>query len=334
MLFGKTKKEAALVAQFIAVADNEFSPITAAWLYPILGYGAPNHLATEKAKVDCQRAFAALNKHLLTRTFLVAEYVTLADISLVSALVWLFKMVLEPAFIAPYNNLVRWFKTCINQPHFKAVLGPVELCTKMQVAKAAVKEKKEKEAKPAKAKKEVAPKEEEEEDLEAIAAAEEKPAGKNPLDSLPKSTFVLDEWKRTYSNNETRPVAVDWFWANYDPTGYSLWKVDYKYNDELAAVFMSSNLVGGFFQRLDRARKYAFGSMMILGENNNNVITGYFVFRGLDVPFEVTDAADYDSYTFTRADDKSPAVREAYNACIAWDEKIDGKVFADGKIFK
>lgn len=39
--------------------------------------------------------------------------------------------VLEPAFREPYVNVNRWFTTCINQPQFKAVLGEVELCTKM-----------------------------------------------------------------------------------------------------------------------------------------------------------------------------------------------------------
>ena len=151
---------------------------------------------------------------------------------------------------------------------------------------------------------------------------------------MPKSKLVLDEWKRTYSNNDTRPTAVNWFWDNYDPEGYSLYKVDYKYNNELTMVFMSSNLVGGFFQRLERARKYAFGSMVILGEDNKNEITGFFVFRGDGIPAEVTEAADYESYTFTKVDSSNPKIREDYNAVIAWDEKIYGKKFADGKIFK
>jgi elongation factor 1-gamma len=342
-LFGKTKKDAALVAQFISVADNEFNPIVAAWIYPILGYFPPNDAAIAKAKADCQRALGALNQHLLTRTFLVSEHVTLADISMVCAMIALFKLVLDPSFVGAYKNVVRWFTTCINQPHFKSVLGTVELCTKMQVPPKVEKAKTEKPSK--EAKKEKAPKKEKtaskepsaeslEEDLEAIAAAEQKPAAKNPLDLLPKSTFVLDEWKRTYSNNDTRPVAIDWFWANYDQTGYSIWKVDYKYNSELTQIFMSSNLVGGFFQRLDRARKYAFGSVLVLGEDKKNVITGHFVFRGHEIPFEVTDAADYDSYSFTRINDQDPAAREAFNACIAWDETIDGKPCADGKVFK
>lgn len=35
-----------------------------------------------------------------------------------------------------------------------------------------------------------------------------------------------------------------------DPEGYSLWKVAYKYPDELTQVFMSSNLIGGYFSEL------------------------------------------------------------------------------------
>lgn len=320
------------------MADNELGPINMAWIYPIMGYGTFDAAATEKAKVNMKKFLDGLNQLLATQTYLVTEAVSLADIVMVCHMTHLVKMVLDAEFLAPYKNVVRWFTTCVNQPHFKAVLGEPEFAKKALVfgdklpeakpqPKAAASPKKD--AKPAKqAKPEI-------EDLEAIAAAEqEKPKEKNPLDLLPKSTFVLDEWKRMYSNNETRPTAIDWFWKNYDPTGYSIWKCDYKYNSELTQIFMSSNLVGGFYQRLDRARKYAFGSMLILGEDKNNVITGHFVFRGHGIPFEVSDAADYDSYTFTRINDKDQKAREDFNAVIAWDDKIYGKPCADGKVFK
>lgn len=32
--------------------------------------------------------------------------------------------------------------------------------------------------------------------------------------------------------------------SNMQPEDYSLWRVDYKYNDELTLIFMSSNLIG------------------------------------------------------------------------------------------
>jgi len=70
------------------------------------------------------------------------------------------------------------------------------------------------------------------------------PKPKHPLDALDRATFVLDDWKRKYSNSETRDDALPWFWDNVKFDEYSLWKVDYKYNDELTQVFMSSNLIG------------------------------------------------------------------------------------------
>jgi elongation factor 1-gamma len=169
----------------------------------------------------------------------------------------------------------------------------------------------------------------------AAAPAEAKDEkAKNPLDLLPPSAFILDAWKRFYSNNEVRPDSIKYFWENFDREGYSIWKVNYKYNSELTLTFMSANLIGGFFQRIERARKYAFGSMLVLGENNNNEISGYFVFRGQDVPFEITDAPDYESFEFTRANIDDAKVRESFEDYLAWDGKLDGKKFCDGKIFK
>jgi elongation factor 1-gamma len=325
LLLGKDKKDQAIVQQYIAFADNEFAPVQAAWLYPILGFYPVNEQATEKAKKDCKRALQALDAHLKTRTFLVGERVTLADIVMTCQLLNFYKMVFEPAFINQFKNVNRWFLTCVNQPQFKKVLGEVQVCEKMAVAKPVTAEKAAPAPKPAEAK------------PAATTAAETKPEGeekkKNPLDLLPKSTFILDEWKRVYSNNDTRPTAVDYFWKNFDPQGYSIFRVEYKYNNELTQVFMSSNLIGGFFQRLERARKYAFGSMLVLGENGNNEIYGYFVIRGAEVPFEFTDTADYESYKFTKVDITKKEIKDDIERVFAW-EDTKGRKFADGKVFK
>src|SRR5947209_15042680 len=68
-------------------------------------------------------------------------------------------------------------------------------------------------------------------EIEPEDEEEEKPAPqpKSKLDFLPPSPFVLDEWKRFYSNNKTRPDAINWFWEHFDPKGYSIWRVDYNY---------------------------------------------------------------------------------------------------------
>ena len=101
--------------------------------------------------------------------------------------------------------------------------------------------------------------------------------------------------------------------------------------------FMCSNLVGGFFQRLESARKYAFGSLLIMkDENDKNCIEGFFILRGPNMIFEVEDCPDYESYQFTKIDDieSNAELKEYFEDCLAWDGKLRGKKYCDGKIFK
>lgn len=99
---------------------------------------------------------------------------------------------------------------------------------------------------------------------------------------------MLDAFKRCYSNEDTATVAIPYFWENFDKEGWSIWKAEYKYKEELKRVFMSSNLVSGMIQRLDKFRKYAFASVLILGEDGNNVIEGIWVMRGQELGFDVS----------------------------------------------
>lgn len=78
--------------------------------------------------------------------------------------------------------------------------------------------KEKKEAKPAAAPAPKAPKPaKEEEDDEDDGIPRDEPKAKNPLDSLPKSSFNLEDWKRAYSNKETRGAdgALEWFYKKY-----------------------------------------------------------------------------------------------------------------------
>ncbi|RKO86991.1 hypothetical protein BDK51DRAFT_35188 [Blyttiomyces helicus] len=336
-LLGKNKKEAALIQQFTAIADTEVAPAATNWLFGILGFYPYNEANAKKGIDSTRRLVDVLNKHLLKKTFLVGETITLADISLFTAFLPFFTNVFDPVFRAEFKNFTRWFITLSKQPNFSSVIGDVVLAEVVATPKKVEKKaepKAEKKAEPKAEKKAEKKKKADDDEEDEPSYEDEKPKEKNPLDLLPPSSFNLDAWKRMYSNNDTRPTAVDWFWSNYDPAGFSIWKVSYKYQSELTLTFMSSNLIGGFFQRLERARKYAFGSLLVLGEDNKNEIVGYFVFRGTGVPFEVSDAADYESYDFKKVNTDDKAIREEFNAYIAWDEVIEGKKFSDGKIFK
>jgi len=129
---------------------------------------------------------------------------------------------------------------------------------------------------------------------------------------------------------------MPWFWENLDTEGYSIWFCDYKYNSELEKTFMTCNLIGGFIQRLDELRKYGFGSLLIFGEEPNLEISGCWLFRGLEVPEEMKECPDSESYTFRKADLSSDADKELIGDYWAWEGKFGGrdKPFNQGKVFK
>ena len=51
---------------------------------------------------------------------------------------------------------------------------------------------------------------------------------------------------------------------------------------------MSSNLVSGMLQRLDKLNKNAFASVCIMGVDNNNTISGIWIMRGQELAFNVS----------------------------------------------
>ncbi|KAH9406166.1 Translation elongation factor [Tyrophagus putrescentiae] len=295
----------------------------------------------ESAKAEAKTSLKLLNDYLLTRTYLVGEQITLADIAVAVSLLPLYQYVLEPSVRSAFGNLNRWFTTLVNQKEFAAVLGKVELCESVKQLQAGAgqaqagqqgkKENKKKEAKkqaaeqPKKAepkKKEV---EEQDDGGDEINLA---PKPKDPFEKLP-------EGQRFYSNN-SEDKSVPYFWEKFDPEAYSIWYCEYKYPQELAQVFMSCNLISGMFQRLDRMRKNAFSSMILFGEDNNSTISGVWVWRGQELAFPLADdwTVDYQSYEWKKLNPTDEKTKTLVKEYFSWDGAFDGKKFNQGKIFK
>lgn len=211
-LLGSNAVEKALILQWILFADNEFNTNIGNWIYPLLGYYPYMKPNVDAAIERVKRAMDALNKVLLTKTYLVGHRITLADIAVVCALVLPYKTVFDKDFRDQYKNVNRYFTTVINKKHFKDALGEIQLCETPLKYTPPKKEKKKEEKKEE-------PKKKEEKKAEAAAEEEEEPAKpapkpKSALDLLPPSKFKMDEWKRMYSNNDT-DVAMKWFWENF-----------------------------------------------------------------------------------------------------------------------
>ncbi|PWA00805.1 hypothetical protein BB558_003133 [Smittium angustum] len=335
-ILGQNPKESALILQYMFMSEADIMPHITAVIYPLVGNIPYIKPVVQSAEAQLKKALLSLNTLLIDKTYLVGDRLTIADIDMVCNLSMPMRFVADEKYRKEIRNVTRYFKTMINKKEFKEVIPDFKFCVEMLKPPVVKKT----EPKPAKVKAELKSKKEtvpkpvktgkDEGDDEAALA----PKPKSALDLLPKSNFNLEDWKRFYSNNDTKPTAMDYFWKNFDPEGYSIWKVDYKYNDENTLVFMSNNLVGGFFNRLERARKYAFGVMLTLGVDNDNVISGYFVIRGQTIPEEVTDAADFESYSFVKVDHTDPTIKEEVGDYFAWEGPSLPKPFADGKAFK
>jgi len=328
--------------EWISFAENVLTPNAAAWVYPTLGAMPNNKGAITEAKKNLLSALSHLNSALATRTFLVAERPTAVDAACVGALNLAFKQVLDKNYQKNIPHVVRWFQTCINQPEFSA-FGKIALCEKEAQfdgktfgemnKKAGGDNKKDtkKKAEPKKQeKKKAAPK------VEAVpteAPAEDKK--KDPWAGL-GGKYDMDAWKRCYSNNDTIPVAMDYFWENLDKENYSVWLGKYKYGDEIPQPFMASNLIRGMFQRLDKMRKHSFGSVAVLQDTDKLEISGVWFWKGQDLAFDLDKdwQVDYETYEWTKLDTDNAEHRTMVQEYFAWEGKFGGKEFKDAKVYK
>jgi len=350
---GSDNYSQAQVLQWCSFADQELLPAVLGWTLPSVSAMNYNKQHVEEAKNELLRLLEDLDSFLLSRTFLVGERITLADISMCCNLLPAFQHVLEPEIRKKLINVNRWFETLINQPEFKKVLGSVKLCEKVSQfdakkfkeiessanvsgtpAKEGKKDKKKEKEQP----KETPKKQTEEngEMDETEKALAEEPKKKDPFEDFPKGTFNMDEFKRIYSNEDTIGKALPYFWEHFDKENYSIWFCEYKYPEDLTMVFMSCNLIAGMFQRLEKMRKNAFGSVCLFGTDNKSTISGVWIWRGHELAFTLSPdwQVDYESYSWKKLDPNSEETKKLVDEYFAWEGDFGGKKFNQGKIFK
>ncbi|KND93851.1 Elongation factor 1-gamma 1 [Tolypocladium ophioglossoides CBS 100239] len=325
-LLGKTKQDYASILKWMSLFNSEIVPNMGNWFQPLIGKIPYNKKSVDDASKAVLKAVGVVEKHLVRRTYLVGERITLADLFCAALLYRGFQYFFDKQWRQQNPAVTRWYETVINQPIYSTVAKKLDFLEKPALTNTPPKKAEQPKEAPKPA---------------AVPAAEEPaaaPKPKHPCEALPKSSFALDEWKRYYSNKET-PEALKWFWENVPlEEDYSIWRCDYKYNDELTLTFMSNNLIGGFNTRLEGSRKYIFGCASVYGVSNDSVIQGAFVIRGQDFEPVFDVAPDYESYQFIKLDPKKAEDREFVEAQWSWEKPVtvNGKEYphADGKVFK
>ncbi|XP_044414924.1 elongation factor 1-gamma 2 [Triticum aestivum] len=341
-LYGSSLMEYAHIEQWIDFSATEVDANIGKWLYPRLGFYPYVAVIEDTFITALKRALGALDTHLASNTYLVGHSVTLADIVMACNLYHGFTRIMTKSFTSVFPHVERYFWTMVNQPNMKKVMGDVkqaESVPPVQKKAAAPKEQKPKDAKKEAKKKEAKKEAQKPEPVEKAEEEEEapKPKPKNALDLLPPSKMILDEWKKLYSNTKTnfREVAIKGFWDMYDPEGYSLWFCDFKYNEENTVSFVTMNKVGGFLQRMDLCRKYAFGKMLVIGSQPPFKVKGLWLFRGPEIPqFVMDEVYDMALYDWAKVDLSDAAQKERVSAMIEDLEPFEGEALLDAKCFK
>lgn len=338
------------IDQWMYWGESQLLPNVLALVLSSVSIAKVNEENEAQVKAEFLAQLAVLSNVLLDRTFLVGERLSLADISIAFDLFPAYQYVLGEEARSRIANVTRWFLSVMNQPGIKDVLGSEpklikepakfnENDYKLIQEKLASTQKLAKQQ-PTKQDKKAQKKEENKEEIEEADAADEalasQPKFVDPLAALPAGSFVMDGFKRVYSNEDTATKAIPYFWENFDPENYSIWYGEYKYPEELKAVFMSCNLITGMFQRLEKLKKHAFASVCLFGADNNSSISGVWIWRGQKLAFEQSPdwQVDYDVYEWKKLDPKSDDHKKLVNEYLMWEGSFGGKKFNQGKIFK
>ncbi|ORC84288.1 putative elongation factor 1-gamma (EF-1-gamma) [Trypanosoma theileri] len=326
-LYGRTPFEGSQVDMWLDFAATELDAAVMPFVFNFFR-GVP---IAAGAMDRVHEVLKGLDAWLETRTFLVGERMTVADIAVAFALQWHYRLnrAEGEALTRQYKNAYRLYNTVMQQPKTVEVLraqgatfGPVKEEKKKDAAAAPAKAEKKPKAAASSAK--------DGDDEDEAPKEKKKP---NPLDELPPSPFVLDAFKREYSNTDTRTVAAPYFFQHYDPAGYTTFWCRYKYNEDNKMQFMTANLIRGWFQRMEHTRKYAFGVALIIGEEKKHDIVGMWVFRGKGMPEIVREVEDTELFDWEEIPDVT-AQRERITDYLCWEGPTIPKPVLEGRVFK
>mmetsp|Transcript_17259 Transcript_17259/g.17197 ORF Transcript_17259/g.17197 Transcript_17259/m.17197 type:complete len:330 (+) Transcript_17259:207-1196(+) len=318
-LYSGSPEILAEIDSWLEIIQTQIEPALCNWIYPYFGLAPLDKLLQDKSAKEVTKHLKAIDKLLKRHRYLCGDELTIADISLISALVYPFRMLIDENQRKNIKSVVELFTKVAELPHFKLVWGNAKFCTsQLQLTEAKPKkqqaEKKKQEHKNAeepKAKAEPKTKAEPKPKSEPKPKAEPKPKPKaepkpkatskpkeevkedtededewiisvrntkNPLDELPESSFMLEDFKRCYANVKDKRGVMTYFWKWFDEDIYSLWWIKYqKLEGECQKILITCNAVDGFLQMMEAFRKNCFGILGVYGDEPNLEIMGLFV---------------------------------------------------------
>jgi elongation factor 1-gamma len=209
-LLGSNILERAKVNQWIEFGSCEIQKCLQEIIYPIFNWKELNKEMSDNANKKLNQNVKILEKQLKHgKKYILGDKITLADIVLFRYLRY-FMMLHFPENLR--NSLLpkvtKWFENIMKSPEAIEAYGRTILCKK-QLRPLNIKIDRSKRLelfKNSKVKKEI-----------------------NPLDSLPSSSFNLEQFKTDFMEEKgNKDEIMKKFWKEFDPKGYSLWWLEYQ----------------------------------------------------------------------------------------------------------
>ena len=92
--------------------------------------------------------------------------------------------------------------------------------------------------------------------------------------------------------------AIPHFWDMFDPSHWSIWWCEYKFNDDLEKLIMTQNVINGFAHQLHDMSEHLFGVLLVFGDEPHLEIAGCFLIRGHHVLERVPLACFFPPHSF------------------------------------
>jgi elongation factor 1-gamma len=319
-LLGSSVFERAKVNQWIEFASCEIQQCLQDIIYPIFNWREYNKELSDESNKKLKKYMIILEQELNNgKKYILGNKITLADIILFRYL--RFFMMLhftENIRNSLFPKLTKWFENIMNSPEAVEAYGRTLLCKK-QIKPLNIKFDKNK--------------------LKGENKTEVKKE-KNPLDFLPPSSFDLESFKQEFfdDKNNHKDKAMEKFWKEFDPKGYSLWWVEYQNLDtEGKKLFRTKNSKNFFLERLDDDfRRFAFGIHGVYGNEGDYKVRGVWLWRGNEIPKEIKEN-DYFKYLtiknlrFDNHNDKQLVID--YWTKTNKGNKVDGRALVDFTYF-
>lgn len=120
-LYSGTPEMLAEIDSWLEIIQTQIEPAVCNWVYPYFGLAPIDPKLQDKSAREATKHLKAIDKLLKRHKYLCGDELTIADIALVSALVYPFRMVIDENQRKSIRSVVELFKRVSELQQFKKI---------------------------------------------------------------------------------------------------------------------------------------------------------------------------------------------------------------------